>query len=244
MCSNFRRMIWRRAVHSAALMLSAFSLWVCPRSTADEDTASGVLRLTGARTRIVWAHQVKGEPKRWGSGSSEFALMGFDTEQRATRVILPGPDSYANPSITADGSRVVFTDAGDGTIYAVDWNGANRTKLASGFALCAWVDPATGVQWIYAGKAEFSVPTCMSTSACPRPKRLNANGRDLPDRRMPTRPTASGSAAGGEYSSARHSGPPAQMHRCTFQARPWRGGCTYRRSCAVPCLSSTVTRRG
>jgi len=114
--------------------------------------------MTGARTRIVWAHQVKGEGKRWGSGSSEFELLGFDTDEGKPRVILPGPASYANPGLTPDGSRVIFTDTIEGAVYVVDWEGANKTKLAAGFGLCAWVDPKTGRQWVYASKGEFGSP--------------------------------------------------------------------------------------
>ena len=124
-----------------------------------DDTTSNVLRMTGARTRIVWAHQVKGESKRWGSGSLEFTLMGFDTAESGNRVILPGPASYGNPSITPDGSRVVYTDVSeDNTIYVVDWDGQNKKKLKPGYALCAWADPKTGIQWVYAAKAEFNSP--------------------------------------------------------------------------------------
>ncbi len=144
-------MTWDRI---AATVLFAF----VHGATLADDIAVEIRRMTGARTRIVWAHQVQGDVKRWGSGSAEFALMGFDTEAGRSRVILPGPDSFANPSITPDGSRVVFSDVGEGFIYVVDWNGASRTKLASGFALCAWADPLTGVQWVYAAKGEFSAP--------------------------------------------------------------------------------------
>jgi hypothetical protein len=155
MCLTFNRNFWRRAARTAALCSCYFL--PCSASAA-EGVAAAVQRLTGARTRIVWAHQVKGEDKRWGSGAAEFALMGFDTDEGGSRVILPGPDSYANPSIAPDGSRVVFTDSGDGSIYVVNWDGTGKTRLASGFALCAWVDPVSGLQWIYAGKAEFSSP--------------------------------------------------------------------------------------
>jgi len=125
---------------------------------ADEDLAADVLRMTGARTRIVWAHQVKGEEKRWGSTSSEFELKGFDTVEGKARVILPGPASYGNPSITPDGSRVVFTDGPTRTMYVVDWDGGNKSKLGTGFTLCTWLDPKTGAQWVYACKGEFSGP--------------------------------------------------------------------------------------
>ena len=129
-------------------------------SSGPTDTAQEILSLTGgAHARIVWAHQVKGESKRWGSGSSEFTLMGFDTKAGREHVILGGPASYGNPSITPDGERVVYTDVSEGnTIYVVDWDGKNKTKLRPGYALCPWIDPANGIQWVYASKAEFNSP--------------------------------------------------------------------------------------
>lgn len=120
--------------------------------------ASQVLEMTGARTKIVWAHQVGSQEKKHGSSSPDFELMGFDTGEGKSRVILPGPASYGNPSITSDGTRVVFTDVPNLKIYVVDWDGKNKKPFADGFALCTWVDPNTGTQWVYAGVAEFHSP--------------------------------------------------------------------------------------
>lgn len=143
-------------IHFHALV---FVLLSVAQSQSAPNTAQDILALTGARTRIVWAHQVKGESKRWGSGSSEFTLMGFDTEAGKEHVILSGPASYGNPSITPDGKRVVYTDVSENnTIYVVDWDGKNKTKPRSGYALCPWIDPDSAVQWVYASKAEFNSP--------------------------------------------------------------------------------------
>ena len=147
----------RDAVSSRSVVL-CLCLASAAASAGTDDLAADVFRMTGARTRIVWAHQVKGDAKRWGSGSSEFELMGFDTAEGKPRVILPGPAGYGNPSLTPDGSRVVFTDTSDETIYAVDWDGANRTNLCKGFALCTWADPDTGLPWVYAANHEFGHP--------------------------------------------------------------------------------------
>ena len=134
-----------------------------PAAGAEKDAtrpslAARIEAMTGARTKIVWAHQVTGNPKKWGANSPEFELMGFDTADGKTRVILPGPASFGNPSITPDGKGVVFTDVPKGKVFIVDWNGKNKKVLADGFALCTWVDSKTGVQWLYAGQAEFHSP--------------------------------------------------------------------------------------
>jgi len=149
-------------VLSRSIVVAAAAAF-CNPATAGEaeaggDPASQILAMTGARTKIVWAHQVAGAAKRWGSSSPDFELMGFDTADGVKRVILPGPASYGNPSITPDGTRVVFSDVPGGMIYVVDWDGKNKKPFAKGFALCTWVDPNTGTQWVYAGEAEFHSP--------------------------------------------------------------------------------------
>jgi len=144
-------------VTAAPLMLL---LIACPAArAADEgDLAAEIVKMTGARTKIVWAHKVAGSKRAWGGNAPEFELMGFDTAEGKPRVILPGPASYGNPSITQDGSRVVFTDAPSRTVYVVDWDGKNKKALVQGFALCTWIHPKTGVQWVYASPGEFGTP--------------------------------------------------------------------------------------
>jgi len=128
------------------------------KAAEKQDLAAEILKMTGARTKIVWAHKVAGEKRAWGGSSPLFELRGFDTAEGKERVILPGPASYANPSITQDGSRVVFTDVPSRTVYVVDWNGKNKRALVQGFALCTWIHPKTGVQWVYASQGEFNAP--------------------------------------------------------------------------------------
>ena len=53
---------------------------------------------------------------------------------------------------------MVYTDVSTGTIYVVDWDGSNKKAIAKGFALCTWIDPNNGTQWVYAGKAENQPP--------------------------------------------------------------------------------------
>ena len=136
-------------------------------ASARGDLAADVLEMTGARTKIVWAHKIAGAKSEWVANSRLFELVGFDTADGTERVILPGPASYGNPSITPDGKRIVFTDVSSRQICIVDWPAPKDGKgpktrkaklLAAGFALCAWADPKTRVQWIYAGQKEFKAP--------------------------------------------------------------------------------------
>lgn len=149
---------------SAILPVLCCTLLAWP-GPARGDLAADVLAMTGARTKIVWAHQVTPGKRHWGGGAAAFELVGFDTADGKERVILPGPASYGNPSVMPDGERVIFTN-GSRQICIVDWpapggKGPGKGKarvLTAGFALCGWVDPKTGVQWIYAGQGEFHAP--------------------------------------------------------------------------------------
>ena len=59
-------------------------------ASARGDLAADVLKMTGARTKIVWAHKIAGAKSAWGGNSSQFELVGFDTADGTERVILPG----------------------------------------------------------------------------------------------------------------------------------------------------------
>ena len=145
----------------ARILLAAMVLAMAAgvgRAGDDARLAARVLEMTGARTKIVWAHHVAGSGGQWGGGRAEFELMAFDTTPPHRRRLLPGPASYGNPSITPDGRRVVFTDVPELKIYSVDWKGGQKKLLTEGFALCAWKDPKTRKIWVYAGQAEFNAP--------------------------------------------------------------------------------------
>ena len=154
-----------RALLIVPLVLACSSL-TAPDAAAG-DLASRILAMTGARTKIVWAHQVRGGNRgHWGGGAASFELMAFDTEDGKKRMLLPGPISCGNPSITPDGKRVVYTDSSSGKIRIVNWHPtedeiagkAEPNALASGFALCTWADPKTGIQWVYMARGEFVPP--------------------------------------------------------------------------------------
>lgn len=115
-----------------------------------EGAAAEVWDLTGARTRVVWVQ---------GDGTDPFAqgdalvLKGFDTDDRkGERTILGRPQNYAKPLLTPRGNRVVFSSRRELHISIVNWDGSNLTRLAPGYALAVWTDPADGAEWIYAGR--------------------------------------------------------------------------------------------
>jgi len=168
------------------------------------DLAARVLEMTGGRTKIVWQHQVTGVSKEgdymFGENvhKAKQELMGFDTADGLMRRILPGPASYAHPTFTQDGSRVVFTDAPNQKIYVVDWDGRNKRYLRNGFASCTWVDPKTGIHWVYAGSGG-GYSTRVIRFQLDNPK-ISELVWDTAPQTFGIRVSADGTTGGGEFS--------------------------------------------
>ena len=80
--------------------------------------------------------------------------MAFDTGGKGERQLVPAGEHY-NPLIAPSGRQVIYTATTNGKlrIHGVDWNGENSRVLGEGFALWPWRDPATGIDWVYAGSA-------------------------------------------------------------------------------------------
>jgi hypothetical protein len=87
--------------------------------------------------------------------------VGFDTRTGVEHQILPGPHSYAQPVLTPDARRVLYTDlsacTGKGNaseecdVFVVDWDGRNRRKFTDGHVYCVKTDPRDGLTWVYVG---------------------------------------------------------------------------------------------
>ena len=117
---------------------------------------SELAHVVGAHARVVWVRDL-GDGTDILSDGDQLALMGFDSEDGlGERAILGGPANYAKPLITPRGEQVVFTDQRAGTVSVVDWDGSGQTRLADGFGLATWLDPESGVEWVYVGSDEGS----------------------------------------------------------------------------------------
>jgi hypothetical protein len=135
----------------------------CSDSTqAGDGGRSEVRGLTGAHTRAVWVQSEVNDPDAAGD---QLVLLGFDSEDgRGERVILGDRRSRTMPRLTARGDRIVFStriDPGPSEIFVVDFDGSNLRKLADGFAMALWQNPADGTDWVYAGtdREKFSFKT-------------------------------------------------------------------------------------
>ncbi|MBI4486504.1 MAG: hypothetical protein HY655_10880 [Acidobacteria bacterium] len=117
-----------------------------------EGPAAEIRALTGARTRVVW---VQGDGTRGSAEGDRLILMGFDTDDgRGERVILGERRSYVKPLLTPRSDRIIFSSRpgpqGPET-FIVSWDGTGLRRLAKGFALAVWQNPADGREWVYIG---------------------------------------------------------------------------------------------
>jgi hypothetical protein len=111
-----------------------------------------VRALTGAHTRVVW---VQGDGTDPDAGGDQLILIGFDSDDgKGERVILGERRSRTMPRITPRGDRIVFSSRivpGPPEIFVVNWDGSGFRKLADGYAMALWQNPADGSEWVYAG---------------------------------------------------------------------------------------------
>ena len=100
----------------------------------------------------MWVQGDGTDPETEGD---QLVLMGIDSDDgRGERIILSEKRSYVKPRLTANGQRVVFSSRilpGPPEIFVVNWDGTGLRKLADGFAMAIWQDPADGSDWVYAG---------------------------------------------------------------------------------------------
>lgn len=143
---------WVGRALAAALL--PFILAACSSAPQTlQGPAAEVRALTGARTRVVW---VQGDGTDPYAAGDRLTLMGFDTDDgRGERVILGERGSYVKPLLTPRGDRIVFssrpTRPEGPEVFIVGWDGSGLKRLAKGFALAVWQDPADRSEWVYVG---------------------------------------------------------------------------------------------
>ena len=154
---------WR--LFRCALASLSLALAGCSSGTAAGDGPGAEVRaLTGAHTRVVWVQGDGTDPETEGD---QLILMGLDSDDgKGERVILSQRRSYVKPRLTARANRIVFSSRilpGPPEIFVVNWDGTGLRKLADGFAMAVWENPADGSEWVYAGtentKYDFATVT-------------------------------------------------------------------------------------
>jgi hypothetical protein len=121
-------------------------------ATAAQGPGAEIRKFTGAPTRMVW---VQGDGSDPAAGGDQLILMGLDTEDsKGERIILGNRQSYVKPLLTPGGDRILFSTRPQGTgpeVFIVKWDGSGLRRLAKGFALTVWQNPADNTAWVYVG---------------------------------------------------------------------------------------------
>ncbi|HOW96875.1 MAG TPA: hypothetical protein P5567_06940 [Kiritimatiellia bacterium] len=131
----------------AGLFLAA--AWLAGAAQAD-DLDARVRAFTGARTRAVWCRQAEGAGEDVFARGRQLQVWGYDSgDGLGERVILGAVTNYHRPMITPKGDRIVFNNLRDRLISVVRWDGSGLRTLTNGTAADVWLDPATGVEWVY-----------------------------------------------------------------------------------------------
>lgn len=142
----------RSRLHCALASLCLLVAGCSGGTQAVDGPGAEVHALTGADTRVVW---VQGDGTDPDAGGDQLILMGFDSEDgKGERVILGERRSRTMPRLTPRGDRVVFSTRivpGPPEIFVVNFDGTGLRKLADGFAMALWQNPADGSEWVYAG---------------------------------------------------------------------------------------------
>lgn len=138
----------------AATLLAVLGLASCSSGAMPviEGPTAELRELTGARTRVVW---VQGDGTDAFAMGTNFVLMGLDTDDgRGERPLVDQRGSFAKPLFLPGGDRLVYSTspaAGGPEVFILNWDGSGLRRLATGFALSVWRDPADGREWLYVG---------------------------------------------------------------------------------------------
>lgn len=150
---------------AASVVVSLATLAGCSgQPRALEGPGAELRTLTGAHTRVVWVQGDGTDPRATGD---ELILMGLDSDDgKGERVILGEKGSYVRPLMTPRGNRIIYSTRpipGPPEVFIVNWDGTGQRKLADGFALSVWEDPADRREWVYIGtdndKYDFAAVT-------------------------------------------------------------------------------------
>ncbi|MGD9972843.1 MAG: hypothetical protein AB7S77_07270 [Desulfatirhabdiaceae bacterium] len=134
-------------------LLMVFLQWIAYVPVGLGDVCADIPALTDARTRVVWL-QDQGNGLDVMAQGNRLKLMGWDSgDKHGERAIMPEIGSYRKPLITPSGGRIVFSFGHpEAQIHVINWDGTGHRVIGAGMAVDVWQDPATGTDWVYAGR--------------------------------------------------------------------------------------------
>lgn len=132
-----------------------------PQADVRGDPSVEVEAFTGAHTRLVWVEFTKAGSSDSFATSEGLVLLGLDTRDGlGERVIQSKPGNYSRPILSCEGDCILWTDKNTvrkggkkhykPVIYLTGWKGGKPIRLADGYAVDCWRDPATKIEYVYA----------------------------------------------------------------------------------------------
>lgn len=99
---------------------------------------------SGKKARLAWT-----QGGTWSAYSGvDMHLYGVDSDDGIIRKITTGKLRVVNPHITADASRVIFTDDYSGKLYVINWDGTNQKEIATNaYCVAYWRNPSDNSDW-------------------------------------------------------------------------------------------------
>ncbi|HFQ90048.1 MAG TPA: hypothetical protein ENK27_08210 [Desulfobulbus sp.] len=144
-------MIMRKKVFKTIVLLLAWTL-LAGCGDGREGAGNGQGPLAKLRFRLVWI-QDAGDNRDVFCQGQRLRLMALDSRRPGReRQLVPGTGNFGKPLLSSDGKRVVYSsrdDNGRSAIWQVNWDGGGRRRIADGRALALWLDPASGLEWLY-----------------------------------------------------------------------------------------------
>lgn len=163
-----------------------------PEILATEPLSRRLEEFVGGHAKLVWTKQLSGDRPDSSAVDDHLELWGLDTRDgRGARRILDDQDNYARPLVSPSGDHIVFTHKGiykkpgsdlrhfEPSVFRIDWDGEHLEKLATGYAVDVWRDPATSVEWVYVTDLLPTDKGTLYASRLERFKLLDPGDREL-----------------------------------------------------------------
>ncbi len=141
-----------RVFASSLLLILLCSSGALSKTPAQLKTDFKDILPAGKKARCAWLQT--GYPAGAGSATDDQTLLIVDSDNGIVKELTPpslftaGKRTIDNPSITFDGSRIIFNEAYSNTKYVMNWDGTGLKSIPiEGYLSRYWRDGATGTDW-------------------------------------------------------------------------------------------------
>jgi hypothetical protein len=98
--------------------------------------------------KVVWARSLTAGFGMAPDFNEHTILMGYNSATKTVDTICKDITNYQHPLITRDGSKIIYSNATDSSVYSIDWNGQNKKKIARGITGVLWYDTTAKKEYV------------------------------------------------------------------------------------------------